>query len=1224
MNSEDLPSPEELAALLPQYRFECLLAEGGMGAVYRAEQISLGRPVAIKILPRSFTADATYRDQFKSEARLMGSLNYPHIVGIHDFGEAGDVLYIVMELLEGTNLHQRMSGEPLKQPEIVKIMCQVCDALTAAHHKGVVHRDVKPENIFIEPGLHVKLGDFGIARQRRSDMEAGEVPQAAISGVRLGTPEYAAPELFDFQKHIDHRADIFSLGVVLYELLTGARPTGAFLAPSKRKPGLDKRFDDIVIRAMQFEPGERYVTAEEMKKQLLRILSPAAQPAAVRMPTAGKTPTGLKGARPAPAVAPKAKPQPAPQGKPSAPPPKRKPVLLWSGIGGIAAAVGVAVVMMKGGKTRTKEPAEVQLDRILEGSKPPPPSRETTSTIPARPDPPPPPPRELGPPGEKITFGGHAYQFIPSRMSWDEAKAAAEKAGGHLACVTSQEEYDALRTCLLPQLKQHSDGCWLGASDAEVEGKWKWVTGEPFEFVRWASDAPSDGKDSSGGKQNYLAWQRQSKYGARLIEWNDVPNRWGTNAVGGYLIEWEKPDAAVPPPVVTKAEPAPKPSSPDTETKTNGNAPAPAAPSPSPVAGGWQPVTFTEADLAKTAGRVVFKDGWYVFNGAQSVDLPSAVVFTDGAVRVRLRAEPGARNFQIKPRYTKGEALLCGLDFPSTVRVVRQQAGAQNVLAVWQLATPIKEGDEILFEMRIAGTKLTVLVNGITAGSVDTSDASPGKGVRIYSNLSSFSDLEWMSLDGVTDCERVLTAPSAWPAGEELTALLAEFAKRRDAIYGAPLEAGLKPLRKSYTGRLREHAAKAPAEAAVYNSEAATISGGGEPPATDAPGTPKALADLRGIWRREKALREKALAAAAGGVWSEHLNKLQSLSASLRQAGKHADLAGVAQHVREAEEAVARFTALAPAGAKPALTAPASGAAGLKRPSIPGRVIAWRRGPEGTHDLGAGEVPPDLGPVVAIAAGPEYGLALRPDGTVVQWGTAFAKHVEPPAGLADVVAIDAGVKFAAALRSDGTVAAWGFDYRGNLVPPGLKPAVAISCGEMQGYALHADGSVSHFGWPAGSNSGVIAMPPVFAGIKGLDASREMAIAVKADGTLVFAGSNTGNQISGVPARMKPVSLVASGGSVTCALAGDMLYFWGRGTGDKDADYGHGSYKFPAAQINASPFSNFFAARNAAGEWKLFGSREFTDFREAARRVKGALDLRWSKSHFLALVPEDSK
>jgi len=547
MNPDDLPSLEELAALLPQYRFESLLAEGGMGAVYRAEQVSLGRPVAIKILPRSLTADVTYREQFKSEARLMGALNYPHIVNIHDFGEAGDVLYIVMELLEGTNLFQRMRGEPLKQPEIVKVMGQVCDALTAAHHKGVIHRDVKPENIFIEPGLRVKLGDFGIARQRRAG--ADTAPQAAVTGVRLGTPEYAAPELFDFSRQIDYRADIFSLGVVLYELLTGTRPTGSFIAPSKRKPGVDRRFDDVVIRAMQSEPLDRYGSAEEMKKDLLRILSQVAQPA-VRPVAQAPAPTGQKGSRPAPAAAPRP-PRPPTAALPETRKkeartrevkvrPRQNSAWLWGGLGGAAVlALILFFLLSNGGRKRNAEAADTRahLDRLLSGGGTPDTSPSSPPTPPPPENPPPPPPsRESRPPAEKITVAGHTYQFIPSTLPWQEAKAEAEKLGGHLACVSSAEEYDALREYLLPLLKNDDASCWLGASDAENEGTWQWISGEPFAFTRWASDAPND---SSGG-QDYLAWQRQSKYGDRRIEWNDLSGRVDEESHSGFLVEWEK------------------------------------------------------------------------------------------------------------------------------------------------------------------------------------------------------------------------------------------------------------------------------------------------------------------------------------------------------------------------------------------------------------------------------------------------------------------------------------------------------------------------------------------------------------------------------------------------------------------------------------------------------------------------------------------------------------
>ncbi len=1203
MNPDDLPSLEELAALLPQYRFESLIAEGGMGAVYRAEQVSLGRPVAIKILPRSFTADATYREQFQAEARLMGSLNYPHIVNIHDFGRAGDVLYIVMELLEGTTLLHRMNGEPLKQQDIVKILSQACDALTAAHHKGVVHRDVKPENIFIEPGLRVKLGDFGIARQRRPEAEPSSATQASISGLRLGTPEYAAPELFDFSRHIDHRADIFSLGVVLYELLTGARPTGTFIAPSRRKAGVDRRFDDVVMRAMQQQPADRYANAEEMKKDLLRILSPAAQPA-VRPAAAAGVPTGQRGARPLPPPAPPSRQAPGRKSGPG----KRSAVLLGS-VGAAAALVAVLIIVFKGGgKTKpapqTPETAQ-QLEKIFSGSE----TGNTPQPAPPRPpDPPAPAPPAPLPPSSpsapELVFGESVYQFIPSRFPWRRAKREAETQGGHLAVITSEAEYEALREYLLPLLKESNDMCWLGASDEETEGTWKWVTGEPFQFFKWAPDAPNDGS-SSEGAQDFLAWHFQSKYGERRIEWNDLRGGDADSANSGYLLEKPKPGAAPPPETTEHTAPSP----PDKDKPS----------APGPAAGSWQAVHLTKSELTKHGDRLTPQDGWYVAAGAQSCDLPESAAFSDGAVRVRLRADEDARLFQIRPRFGGSDTLICGLHGPSTVRIVRRESGEGEPLAEWRLAAPVARGDEILLEIRLLGPQLTVLLNGVTIGSVDTGMVASGRNVRLHTNFVSFRDVEWIALDGVSDPDKAMASPSAWPAPGDLAAALAEFARLRDAAYGSKLHSGMVNLRDSYAKRLRLLAGQKPAEAAIYTREEAFITGGGDPPPPDAPGTPAALAPLRKTWHDAKAALEKPLAAAALGVWQAHRTKLDALASAFRQAKKHADAAWVAPHLREAEAALAHFSAFAPNAAK--AEAPP---AGLKRPSVPGHVVVWRRGPDVNHDNGAAEVPADLGPVVAIAAGPEYALALRPDGTVVQWGTSFAKHVEPPAGLTDVVALDAGGKFSAALRSDGSIVAWGAEHRSNLVPRDLKPAVAIACGDFHGHALHADGTVSLFGWPTDSYPGSFAPPEFFKDIRALDASREITVAAKSDGTLVFIGSNEENQITGVPARRKPATMVASAASVTAAFDGDTIYFWGKGTSEDDAEYARGSFKFPAVALNAAPFASIIAARNAAGDWKVFSHRNATDIREAVRRARGAIDLRWSKEHLLALMPEDRR
>ncbi|MBP7951129.1 MAG: protein kinase [Verrucomicrobiales bacterium] len=1241
MNSDDLPTPEELAVLLPQYRFENLLAIGGMGAVYRAEQISLGRAVAIKILPRSLTADAAYRDQFKTEARLMGSLTCPHIVDVHDFGEVGDVLYIVMELLEGTNLHRRMAQEPLKQPEVVRVLAQVCDALTAAHQKGVVHRDVKPENIFIESGLRVKLGDFGIARKRRSDLDPGDLPPAATSGVRLGTPEYAAPELFDFQKHIDHRADIFSLGVVLYELLTGTRPTGTFTAPSKRRAGVDKRFDEIVTRAMQYVPGNRYSSAEEMKKDLLRILSPVVQPAAMHAPAAGKTPTarrtptGHRSPQPAPAIAPAAWPPADEAALPLQPTfRKRRSALIFGGLAGAAAAAVVLILSLNRGEKPRPGPSPPEdsperLDKIFADSiqEPEMPDAAASKT-PAQP-----PPSTLGPPAPLLVVGGHTYRFIPSRLPWPQAKAAAEKENGHLACITSQEEYDALRAYMIPLLVRGDTACWLGASDAETEGQWKWITGEPFAFVRWASGAPNNG-GTGKTPQNVLGWHRHGKYGARLIEWNDLSERFSANDAGGYLVEWDRvlaeaePSAAVTA-STTVAQPTPStPSStttippPPASVQPPSAAPTASVAAPSAIPGGWQPVVWKDEDVARASGRLRLQDGWCVCSDRYTASLPAPAGFTDGAFRVRLRVESGSRDFQIKPRYAKGEALLCKLVMPGIIRVIRRDAGVEVPLVEWLLASRLKSGDEIRLEMQIQGQRLSMRINNVTVGSVETGDASPGKTLQFICDNSSFRDVEWLPLDGISDPAQALAAPSAWPTNAALTASLTDFSRALDAAYSSKLSAALKPLRDSYLNRLQALAAEKPAEAAIYQGEAALLTSGGDPPPAGDPGTPAPLAPLRNIWHNTRTAKEKPLAPAALAAWSNHLTKLRTIEAELRAAQKYADLPDVAARLREAEAAIAHFSALTPKSLDKRNPAAAGTATfPLSRPSVEGKVIAWRKYPGVTHDMGAGDIPPDLGPVVAIAAGPDYALAIRPDGTVVQWGTTFAKHAEPPAGLAEVVAIDAGLRFSAALRSDGSVVAWGKDWRGQLVPPGLKPGIAIACGEFHGHILHPDGTASYFGFPDNDHPNLWKPTPAFVSLTAIEGGREISIGLKSDGTLVFLGSNKDSQITGVPPKLKKASLIACGYSVCCALSGDLLYFWGHATEAKDAEFSRGSFKFPAVRITASAHGNLVAARSASGEWKFFGNTDTNDLHEHARRSKGAIDIRASKEHVIALMPE---
>ncbi len=233
------PDVEELSRLLPQYRIESLLGRGGMGAVYKGWQTALERPVAIKLLPAEMAADESFIARFQREARVLARLQHPGIVAVHDFGQTGEGhLYFVMEFVDGTDLHRIIHGPGLSEEQTLEIVSQLCEALQYAHSQGVVHRDIKPANVLVTGDGRAKLADFGLARP----VQEGSAVLTQ-GNVVMGTPDYMAPEqLYGMP---DHRADLFSLGVMLYEMLTGRPPRGSWLAPSQRVQ-VDVRLDGVV------------------------------------------------------------------------------------------------------------------------------------------------------------------------------------------------------------------------------------------------------------------------------------------------------------------------------------------------------------------------------------------------------------------------------------------------------------------------------------------------------------------------------------------------------------------------------------------------------------------------------------------------------------------------------------------------------------------------------------------------------------------------------------------------------------------------------------------------------------------------------------------------------------------------------------------------------------------------------------------------------------------
>ena len=255
-----VPTPEDIAGNFPQFEILGCLGRGGMGVVYKAIQKSLNRMVAIKILAPERVGQEKFAERFAREAQTLAQLNHPNIVTVFDYGETGGLYYFVMEFVDGVNLRDLLSDGKLEPQQALAIVPPVCEALQYAHDKGIVHRDIKPENLLLDKEGRVKIADFGIAAL------VGAVGESS------GTPPYMAPEQAGPSPEVDHRADIYALGVVLYEMLTGERPNKELVAPS-RKVQIDVRLDEIVLRALEKNPELRYQQASIFKTQVETIAS---------------------------------------------------------------------------------------------------------------------------------------------------------------------------------------------------------------------------------------------------------------------------------------------------------------------------------------------------------------------------------------------------------------------------------------------------------------------------------------------------------------------------------------------------------------------------------------------------------------------------------------------------------------------------------------------------------------------------------------------------------------------------------------------------------------------------------------------------------------------------------------------------------------------------------------------------------------------------------------
>jgi serine/threonine protein kinase len=264
------PSIAEIAAAFPQLQEISLIGQGGMGFVYKARQPGLDRTIALKILAPALSGDPAFSERFAREARTLGKLHHPNIVTIFEHGESKGYFYLMMEYVDGVNLRQAMRAGRFAPEQALAIVPGICDALQTAHEQGVWHRDIKPENILLDREGRVKIADFGIARIVGDPQRDFTL---TMTGNALGSAAYMAPEQHEKPHDVDHRADIYSLGVVIYEMLTGELPLGRFPAPSQRA-AVDARIDEIVLKTLEKERDMRQQSATEVKTDVHRALQP--------------------------------------------------------------------------------------------------------------------------------------------------------------------------------------------------------------------------------------------------------------------------------------------------------------------------------------------------------------------------------------------------------------------------------------------------------------------------------------------------------------------------------------------------------------------------------------------------------------------------------------------------------------------------------------------------------------------------------------------------------------------------------------------------------------------------------------------------------------------------------------------------------------------------------------------------------------------------------------
>ena len=765
----DLPLPEELTALLPHgmYQVQRFLGAGGMGAVYQGTQVRLKRSVAIKIMRRDMGRDHDFEQRFEREAQAMAKLNHPNIVSVIDYGEAGpDYLYIVMELIDGADLMDVIRGGQMTQEMALSLLPQICDALQFAHDHGIVHRDIKPSNIMLTRDGRIKMADFGLAK--RFDVESSFRTQ---TGTGMGTPDYAAPEQFDPTSAIDHRADIYALGVMIYQMITGQLPRGVWRPPSQRAP-VSPHWDAIVSRAMQSDPSDRYQHACEVKTDVSSI--PLASAGRAAGPSAAAS-------GPASATSPTTE-----LGGPSDPPKTKTPLLL---------AVAALAVIITGTFLAFKKPAPNSAPTA------------SASTVSHSASPAAEPWQDQLRDATKLSFDRGA-ELTPEGIRFPPASSAMFNNGNRLhrdVAVRMRTTFGGPRLqirvrgsasgfySLMVQDKQHvvlqrvENGTAHGLGSFALSKELG--SGQDYELeLRCAGQSLTAKLDNKIiGTVTDGTYQVGS---ISLCAWEEKPS-----VRIGYAKSFEVLDLDAPGVALTK--------------------PPQAASSAAPK---WQRMQWPSDQL--TRFNMVPKDGWYQFDGMNLalVEKDKTHFSNDRAVRSIVRVGTKGSGIKINLEYSQSGvgSYYFLLESPSKAVIRRYENNKQQTtLAEISLTPALPLGAEVMMEFAAHGDLLVGRIAGKFIGTIHDGTFPQRGGISLQSareGISEFKDVEYLDLTGMprTEALKTLGVDDKTPSATTWQPLFTEDEWRATGLNGEKIQDNATPLRTtkpqpSPDGAIRSH-----------------------------------------------------------------------------------------------------------------------------------------------------------------------------------------------------------------------------------------------------------------------------------------------------------------------------------------------------------------------------------------------------------------------------------